>query len=434
MEKISIHGSHSFSGTISVSGFKHSLVLIMCASLMADEPVVISNVSDIEDVRVLIEIFSILNVKTTLERDELTIDARNFLWSAIPDSLSSKIHGSQYLIPCILAKVGLIEISGIGGCQIGDNNGERPLHHIFNVLERFGASFEYANGSARGTCKKLKSTEIDIRDYCQVLHEPSGPLLSGATKTALLAAAMAEGTSKIKHPYRKAEVIDMIDFLKTSGISIEESRDMIIVEGKPALRKTRYEVIPDLLEVMTFFSYAVSLKKTLCIKMKSHQYLKVENGLDSELSLLKQMGVRFGWSEDKLFIKPPEQVYGVDIDVSPNTIYSDSHPFFTLMLLSADRPCKITENVWKNRFHYASQLSKLGACLNVQENAVKITPSNFLKPQQILYAADLRSAAVLLIAALRVNGVTTLENSEHLKRGYPDLVEKLKSLGAQIEK
>jgi UDP-N-acetylglucosamine 1-carboxyvinyltransferase len=434
MNKLRVKGGHYQSGNVDIAGFKHSLVTILCASALVDGVLTIRNVPNIEDTFVLKEIFSSLGAKVGLEGQTLRIDSADLQSKPIPEILSNRIHGSIYLIPTLIGRFGSINIGSIGGCPIGDidRKGLRPIEHIVRTLGKFGVRFENISGRLIGVCNGLKEATINVQEFSLESSARTGPLLSGTTKTALLAAATIEGTSIIENPYRKAEVLELIEFLRQTGVSIVDRGNRLIVKGRSRLKSTEYTIGSDLMEIMTFIAYSVYLNRPISMNVTSSEWVK--SSLQNELTLLDLMGVKLEWQKTQILVKSPQFIEGIDIEVLPDLIYSDSHPFFTLMLLKANAPSQIVERIWKDRFAYASELIALGACLEIERGKVLITPCKKpLKAEKEIKATDLRGAAVLLLAAMGAEGETIIGGTDHLQRGYSDLYVKLQQLGVQID-
>jgi len=431
-ERLVIEGKANIEGTVRISGFKHALIPMLATSTFADGDVTLRNVPDIEDTVVLSEILSILGASIHRTQDCLTINTSGLGWRAIPDTLMARVHSSIYMIPCLLGRFGEVELGPSGGCPIGDHwhPGRRPVQHILSVLELFGARFDTTGGRVKGRCNGFKGAYIDIRNYWKNKQSVTGPLASGATKTALMAASIAQGTSIIEFPYRKADVIELLAFFKGAGVAIEDDGRRFIIEGNTSLSSVNHTLIPDLIEIITFIACSSHLQKPFRIQIAADD--RVRLGLASEIEVLETMGVRLQWEEGTIIVQPHNTIRGINIEVSPQSIYSDSHPFLALILLSADRPARIIEKVWPHRFHYAHELIRLGARLKVRDGVLDITPQRPFRAGLQLEGGDLRSAAVLLLAALGITGTTTLKGAEHLNRGYEGFVGKLQQLGARI--
>jgi UDP-N-acetylglucosamine 1-carboxyvinyltransferase len=427
-----IEGGHELDGEVPVEGYKHSFVLTVAASLLFSDTVEILNVPETLETRVLCRILQRLGAEVERGKGTLRIQARTLQDRPVPASDSTLIHGSLYLIPALLGRFGAVEIGLAGGCKIGDpgRGGARPTEHIISVLERFGARFEATNGRVRGRCSRLVAQEIDISDYSACSDIVTGPYISGATKAAILAALAAEGTTVIRNPYYKEAVADFLAFLRGGGCQIEEGSERIVIEGNPQLGSTFHWLMSDTTEIVTFIACAVNLRARFTITG-----LTVETArrwLAPELAKLRAMGVELQWGSDRLTVIPPEVVRGVDIEATSLGLNTDSQPFFTLMLLSADRPTRVIDRVWKHRFGYAHELTRLGADLSVGDGMVLVGPRRPGLAGRCVRASDTRAAAVVVLAALGIAGTTVVDGLEHIERGYEQFLPKLQALGAVI--
>lgn len=256
-------------------------------------------------------------------------------------------------------------------------------------------------------------------------------MCSGATKTAILAAVCTKkGTTIIHNPYPKPDVTELISFLSLVGFKIVENGRSIYITSPDELQEATHHLISDVTEIITYISCSVYMKHPMTLNNITVD--RVKKALKPELDYLNKMNIKLEWDRESLFIPYADQVKSIDIDVTSIGIYSDSQPFFTLMLLRGEKNSRITEHVWHNRFGYAEELKKLGLNLEVFENSVYIKPGYPVQDNS-LDAGDLRAAAVLILSALKTPGTTTINNVQHLTRGYEDFIDTLQSLGANIE-
>ena len=353
--------------------------------------------------------------------------------------LVSQIHGAAYLIPGLLARFGRVELPPTGGCQIGDQPaGRRPVEQYLKVLNRFGARGNISNdGSLVLVADQLTGCEIDLRDFVANLELLSGPKYSGATKTAILAAAAAKGTTRLHYPYPKPDVTELIRVLSTMGWSIlQPDPTQVIIEGRPDRgdpRAVEHSLMSDLIEVVTWVTAAVATGGS--IRLSGLTGPAVAAGLATEIALAREMGLR--WEPDgpnAVVVGPTPPKHPANVTVASRGFYSDNQPFLALLASMAPGTSYIRETVWKNRFDYVAELNRLGTRIDVRGDTACITghhpPSHAAKS---LTATDLRGAAALSLAALRPSGTTRLFGIHHLRRGYQDLLGDLRSLGAHIE-
>ncbi len=417
-------------GDVEIGGHKHACVPILAAAAVAATRVIVENVPAIEDPRVIVEILERCGARAEWRDDELELDTTDLRAPVIPPELSERIHGAMYLVPAYLGRLGTVRFDSFGGCRIGDADagGERPISHVFDVLERFGARF----GDGVGHATRLTGTTIDIREYSTTPDAWTGPFISGATKTALLAAATADGATTVRNPFAKGETWELLTFLRACGHAIDASLEHITVEPVAAPAPlVRHRMTSDLGEILTYL--IIGLVLDVPVRVQGRQLEAAERGLGPELAILDAMGVEVTWTGDTVQAQAPHGLRAVDIEVTHDSIYSDHQPLFALLLLHADRPSTIVDRVWVNRYGYAHELAKLGADMAVDGNTLHINPSRLHAPTEPLIAGDVRAAAVLVLAALAATGSTTIQGVEHLDRGYGDLPGGLRRLGAYVE-
>ncbi|MFF8030209.1 MULTISPECIES: hypothetical protein [unclassified Streptomyces] len=425
-------------GPVRADGFKHLLVPSLAAACLAGAPWEFTNVPDIADRHALGGIVSALGGRVEHDGDRMTVDPRGLTGHEIPAALSQGVHGGMYLLPTLLAARGRVVSGTHGGCSIGDGaGGARPTGHVARVLEAFGATCEATAGgfSARAPRGGLRGATLDMADFADV--EPAtgtltGPYYSGATKTALLAAATATGTTEIRNPYPKLDVYGLVRVLAEAGVAVETAPGRIVVEGVGGpLGAARVTVPSDLMEVVTFVALAVHLRRPLELALDGAE--EVRAGLAPELRYLDAMGVPLEWGPSSLRIGEPARLRATDVLAASHFAYSDAQPLFALMLLGADGPATLTDLVWHGgRFGYAEGLRALGARLDLSGNRLTTTPSRLRPAGTDLVAGDLRAAATLVLAALGTGVPQRLVGVGHLRRGYQDLAAKLTSLGATI--
>jgi UDP-N-acetylglucosamine 1-carboxyvinyltransferase len=419
-------------GNVAVSGFKHLAVPAIASSLLLPAELTLTNVPDIEDTAVLSETLKLLGAKINQSDNQLTIDARTASDWRVPIDLSGRVHGSIYLLPALLGRFGQVEIGEAGGCRIGNGpDGQRPLLHVIEVLQRFAPNLHFDSSSMCGRSGPFHAAEIDILDWSDDPLEPNGPLVSGATKTAILAALAAEGgETVIHHPYWKPDVTGLLDMLGRAGAIVEASHRRIRMVRPRLCEPLSFELLSDLGEVMTWLACSIYTETPIRVTGITGP-LRI--GLKAELAALEAMGVELTWEDSAVSARACLPLHSINLEVRSHGIYSDHHPIFTLLALRADRASTIREAVWTNRFRYVAELQCLGAKLQLDGPRLCIEPCSLRPATRRLKAPDLRAAAILLLSALRIEGITELMGASELKRGYPHLVNDLQRLGAVIE-
>ncbi|MFF3109038.1 hypothetical protein ACFVSN_07615 [Kitasatospora sp. NPDC057904] len=442
-------GISRIAGETLVSGFKHSLVTVVSAALAARAPVRIDNCPDIAETEVLAEIVRRLGGRADRTGGSLTVDADGLHTAELPADAAA-IHGSVYLLPALLSRFGRASVAATGGCRIGDDpGGQRPVEQYVGVLERFGAQAAVlADGGLRVTADKLLGCEIDLLDHTADRALRTGPHYSGATKMAVLTAAVAEGVSILRNPYPKPDVTDLVDVLRKSGTDVTVRADGALViagrGGRGLDRPARHVLVPDLIEVVTWVC-AGTLLGAGPLTVRGTGMRRAVTALAPELEVFDRLGVDLSLGPgadrgadrsdggDVLTVRPAQRLRPVDVTVASHGVFSDSQPFLALLAALADGPSTITETVWSGRFGYAPGLAALGVQLRQDGRTLTVDgPSAPSRPAPPVHAPDLRAAAALLLAALAVPGPTVVTGTHHLRRGYPDLPAALRRLGARV--
>lgn len=261
---------------------------------------------------------------------------------------------------------------------------------------------------------------------------PTGPHYSGATKTALLAAATARGNTVLRHPYPKPDAQELAHVLARAGVAVDVRPESIEVQGADGpLRATSVTLPSDLMEVITFVTASVLLDRNLTLRLDRPEV--VRDGLAPELHHLGNIGVPLAWDGELLHVRPATSPLAPDrVIAASHLVYSDAQPLFALLLLAASGASALVETVWSGRFGYVDGLRSMGARLTVDGQELRILPGPLHPAPGPLRGNDLRAAAALLLAALAIGTPHRLYGVEHLARGYDRLPAKLRSLGARI--
>ncbi|MEV6423571.1 hypothetical protein [Streptomyces sp. NPDC051662] len=424
---------------VRMSGFKHLMVGCMAAACLSEEPWDLRNAPELTDRQALAGMLRALGARVDVDgaSERVRIDAAQLTGHRVPADWSAQVHGGAYLLPVLLARHGRVESGAHGGCRIGGGHrGGRPVEHMARVLERFGATCATDGGGLTATAPRgLRGTVIDLADFstpdpCGGL--PTGPHYSGATKTALLAAAGARGTTVLRNPYPKPDAQELARTLALAGVAVDVTPHAIEIQGADGPIGAASVTLPsDLLEVVTFVTASVLLDQELTLRLTRPDV--VQDGLAPELLHLERIGVPLRWDRDMLHIRPAVGPLTPDrVVAASHLIYSDAQPLFALLLLAASAPSTLVETVWSGRFGYVDGLRSMGARLTVHEQELRIHPGPLHPAPGPLRANDLRAAAALLLAALTVRTPQRLYGVEHLARGYARLPAKLRALGARI--
>ena len=414
MSKITIDGNRLLSGEIKISGAKNSAVALLPAAVLAKKKCIIYNVPAINDIDYLIKIMELLNCKIEHDGDTLIIDTSKLQNKPIPEELSEKMRASYYFMGALLARFGNVEISFPGGCNIG----ARPIDIHVKGFEQLGAKVNINKNRYSITTDKLVGKKIYF-DFPSV----------GATINIMLAAVGAEGTTTIENAAMEPEIVNVASFLINMGAKISGAGTKTIeIVGTKDLDNGVVEVFPDRIESGTYVIIGALLGKELKIKgvIKEH--------IEALLMKLKEIGVDYSIKNDMITISKCENIKPTYIKtlVFPGFPTDLQQPMTTL-LTQANGVSTVEETIYENRFKNTYDLNRMGAITNILSlNKLEVKGPRKLKGTKVI-ATDLRGGASLLIAGLIADGITEIENSDVILRGYEDVVNKLTNVGAKIE-
>jgi len=430
---IRITGGSSLRGDVRVSGAKNAATKEIVAALLSTEPVELTNVPDIGDVAVTIEMIEGLGAKVARNGDRVTIDASTLTSPEVTEAFSRKNRIPILLFGPLFARFGEATIPALGGCKIG----ARPIDFHLDALERMGAAIVCENGVYRATIKDGDTTlmGIDIE-----LPFPS----VGATENIMLAAVRAKGTTVIRNAAIEPEIHDLAMLLQSMGaiIQLEVNRTWVI-EGVSSLHGAEHRVIPDRIEAASFAVAAVLTKGDVTIRGAEQTHLL------SLLNALRRIGGDFEILSDGIRVFRVNGIKSatIETDVHPGFMTDWQQPFL-ILLTQAEGTSIVHETVYESRFGYTEALKKMGANIQVHTNCLGSKECRFKNQNHPhsavivgptpLHAAeidipDLRAGFSYLLAALIAEGTSTIAGMEFVERGYEKIVEKLKGLGANIE-
>ena len=413
MSKLKIEGGHELTGTIKISGAKNSAVALIPAAILAKTNSTILNVPKISDIKYLIEITELLNCKIKIKDDTMFIDTSKIKYHQIPEELSQMMRASYYYMGAMLAKFKKAEISFPGGCKIGN----RPIDLHLKGFQKLGVKIKQEKNKYTLTAKELIGTKIYL-DFASV----------GATINIMLAAVGAKGTTIIENAAKEPEIVNIAAFLINMGAHITGAgTSTITIEGEKELDNGIIEVFPDRIEASTYLIAGALIGKNLTIDgvIKEH--------INAVLDKLIEVGATFKIDNNKILISKIKKVKPSNIKtlVYPGFPTDVQQPFTTL-LTQAEGTSIITETIYESRFKNTEYLNMMGAKTEYNGNTLTIKGKTKLIGKEI-YASDLRGGASLVLAGLIAKGTTIIDNTEHILRGYEDIVAKLQKVGAKIE-
>ncbi len=416
MEKLVINGGTPLKGEVNISGAKNSAVAILPATLLIDGTCVINNLPNIVDVKLSCEILEGLGAKIKwIDKNSIEIDTRNITNTIAPIDLTRKFRASYYLIGSMLGRKKEIEVGLPGGCNLG----ARPIDQHIKAFELLGAEVSITGGNVRATANKLIGTNI----YMDIVSV-------GATINAMLASVLAEGTTIIDNAAKEPHVVDIANFLNTMGADIRGAgTDMIKINGVSSLKGGQsYSVVPDQIEAGTFMLSAIASKGDLIIKNC------ITKHLECITAKIIEIGGNVEMNGDKLRVWYTSRPSKAIIKTLPYPGFpTDLQPQMGVVLSLANGTSIINESIWESRFQYTNELNKMGAQITAQGKSAIFEGVENLYGASV-YSSDLRAGAALIIAGIAAQGTTEVFNLEHIDRGYENIEEKFRSIGANIQR
>lgn len=417
MSKYIIRGGKPLRGELFAGGSKNSALGILAAALMTKGVCILKNVPDIEDVQLLLNVFESVGVRYEREDSTVALDTRNINNTFIETEDAVKMRASYYILGAFLGKYGEVSIPFPGGCAIGS----RPIDQHIKGMRALGADITECSESGRITakCNKLHGKEIFF-DCVSV----------GATINVMLASVFAEGTTQLVNAAKEPHIVDVANFLNYMGAKIKGAgTDIIRIEGVKSLKsRAEYYVIPDQIEVGTFMIAAAATNGDVTVKNVIPKHMETLS------AKLEEMGAKITIYDDAINVKGIERLDAVSVKTAVYPGFpTDLQQPFSVLATIADGQSVITENIYENRLKHLDELKKMGADVTVKGNKAYFNGIDKLHGASV-NATDLRAGAALIVAGLAADGVTEVNNAQHIDRGYESIHEKLRLIGADIEK
>ena len=413
-EKLRIIGGARLEGEVMVSGGKNAAVAIIPASLLADSPSVIENVPDIDDVHVLIEIMRYLGAEVEFEDNILRVDPRQVDKFNPPYELASRMRASYYLAPVLLGNFRRAEVPLPGGCDIG----ARPIDQTVKGMCTLGAQVETLGGVLVAKADELIGADI-------FLDMPS----VGATVNSMLTAVSARGITCIHNAAKEPHIVDLANFLNSMGASVKGAgTDVIRIRGGRPLHGTTYTVVPDQIETGTLMIAAAATAGDVLISGV------IPTHMEALSAKLLEMGVNVTSEDDWIRVRSNGHFRAVNVKTQGYPGFpTDLQQPLSALLTVANGTSIVTETIFESRFRFLDELRKMGANCRVIESTAIITGVEKLIGARV-NATDLRAGAAMVIAALMAQGTTEIGGVGYILRGYERFDEKLRSIGASVEK
>ncbi|HAQ4736714.1 TPA: UDP-N-acetylglucosamine 1-carboxyvinyltransferase [Enterococcus faecium] len=412
MKKIVIKGNRPLAGEVTISGAKNSAVALIPAAILADSPVILEGVPDIQDVHSLIEILEIMGATVHFSNNILEIDPREVVSIPMPHGKINSLRASYYFMGTLLGKFGEAVVGLPGGCYLGP----RPIDLHVKGFEALGAEVTNEHGAMylRTENKGLRGNRI-FMDVVSV----------GATINVMLAAVKAKGQTVIENAAREPEIIDVATLLNNMGAKVRGAgTDVIRIEGVETLHGCRHFMIPDRIEAGTYLALAAAVGNGIKVKNVIFEHL------ESFIAKLQEIGVHMKISEDEIEVYPSKELKPANIMTYPYPGFAtDLQQPLTALLLMTTGTSEIIDTIYAKRVNHVPELARMGADITVEGNMIIVNGPNKLHGTEVV-ASDLRAGACLVIAGLLAEGTTTIYNVDYILRGYDHIIEKLTALGA----
>ena len=416
MEEIfRIRGGKELEGVVRVSGAKNATVALIPAAILAKGPVAIVGVPQIADVDNLAAILKELNVEVTkVADDHLIIDPTNMVNITLDSNAVTKLRASYYFMGALLGRYGYVKMKMPGGCYLGP----RPIDLHLKGFEALGADVVYDKGCYTISAKELVGTKIFL-DFASV----------GATINIMMAAVYAKGRTIIENAAKEPEIIDVATLLNKMGASVKGAgTNIITIDGTDDLMGCFHEIIPDRIEAGTFVIMAAAMAKNVTVENI------IPHHLEALFSKLEEMGVKMDVGIDKVTIYKSDNLKAVDITTMPYPGFAtDLQQPLSALLTKCEGSSNVNDTIYPERFKHCVELQRMGATIDISLGEATISGPSELYGDDVV-ATDLRCGASLIIAGLMAQGETRIHEIYHIDRGYAQIDEKLRNLGADIQR
>jgi len=414
-ERMLVTGGNALEGQVQVSGGKNTAVAVIPGALLSDEPCVVENLPDIEDVHALADILTELGARVDYEPGKLMrIDPRPAEGTRVSYRNAQRLRASYYLLGALLGRCGRAQVPTPGGCEIGS----RPVDQHLKGFQSIGARAWEKGGLLTAECEQLTGGDVFF-DIVTV----------GATVNVMLAAVKAKGSTVIYNAAKEPHIVDLANFLNSMGARIKGAgTDIIRIRGVQRLHGTTYAVIPDQIETGTLMIAAAATGGDIIVNgcIPTH--------MDALSAKLLEMGVKVTDYDDaiRVHVVGPRRAINVKTQVYPG-FPTDLQQPMSALLTTAKGTSIVTETIFEQRFRHLDEIRRMGAHVRVMDRTAMIegVPELYGAP---MTATDLRAGAALIIAGLMARGVTEIYEPEFIDRGYEHIEDKLRSLGADIHR
>lgn len=416
MDRIRIRGGKALHGTVTVSGAKNAALPILFSSLLADSPCTYTNVPELQDIHTTLKLLSNLgaSVENMLKENRATVNPKPVHVFEAPYDLVRTMRASVVVLGPLLAKYGQAKVSMPGGCAIG----ARPINFHLTGLERLGAKITLEEGYVIAHAKRLKGARVQF-EFPSV----------GATENVMMAAVLASGESVLENCAKEPEIVDLAQALRAMGAQIEgEGSETIRIQGKASLHGCDFRIMGDRIEAGTFLCAAAATQGKVRVEGLRPEFL------EAVLVKLEETGAKVNRLENAIELEGRGRPRSKDVTTQPYPGFpTDMQAQFMAVMAIAEGASVISETIFENRFMHVPELMRLGADITISGKSALVRGKEKLIGAPLM-ATDLRASASLILAGLCAEGETWVNRIYHLDRGYERMEEKLRMLGAQIER
>ena len=412
MSKLIIQGGKKLEGEVQISGSKNAALPIIAGTVLIKGKTTLYNVPNIQDVQTMFEIIKDIGGKVTKKNNKIIIDTSKIHTYEISENLMRKMRSSVILAGAIIGKYKKANFSYPGGCEIGS----RPIDLHLKGFEKLGINIKEEYGEIICEADRIMGTQIHL-DFPSV----------GATENIILASCLAEGVTVLTNAAKEPEIEDLVKFLNKAGAKIKGAgTDRVEIIGVKKLTEVSYNIMPDRIEAGTYLVAGAITGGNLKVTNLN------SNHIEPILNKLEEAGCVLKIEKNTVEIKAPKRIKAVDIKTMPYPGFpTDMQSIFGALLTTAKGTSIITENIFESRYKYVQELNRMGAKINVEGRTAVIKGTKRIQGASVV-ASDLRGGAALVLEALVSKGVTQVDNVHYILRGYENIVDKLKNLGAKI--
>ena len=415
MEQYVIKGGNPLVGEVEIGGAKNAALAILAAAIMTDETVTIENLPNVRDINVLLNAIEGIGARVErINKHKVKINGAFINDLSVDYEFIKKIRASYYLLGALLGKYKRAEVPLPGGCNIGS----RPIDQHLKGFRALGSDVKIVRGAVVAHAIDLVASHI----YLDVVSV-------GATINIMMAATMAEGETILENVAKEPHVVDVANFLNSMGANIKGAgTDVIRIKGVRRIHGTNYSIIPDQIEAGTFMCAAAITRGDITVKNVIPKHLEAIS------AKLTEMGCEVVEFDEEIRVVGKPRQRHMNFKTLPYPGFpTDMQPQMTVALALADGTSVVTESIFENRFKYVDELSRMGANIKVEGSVAIVDGVGSFTGAQVV-APDLRAGAALVLAGLAADGYTTVDEIGYVERGYENFEEKLRSLGAVIER